>query len=144
MASVIIKIKLQNLLLALALIITMSCGNKESSESKGAKGSAETFKIGITLPFSGELAAYGKSTMKGIEMQADEINAAGGINGRKLELIQENNEGDTTKSSEGLRKLIGLNKVAAVIGPITSRNTMAIARDAQRKKSGPHNANCDK
>ncbi|MBN1865928.1 ABC transporter substrate-binding protein [Candidatus Sumerlaeota bacterium] len=92
-----------------------------------------SLKIGAIMPLSGNLAAYGSSTLDGVKMMADEINKTGGVGGRQIELVIENNEGDTVKSADALRKLEGLNKVLAVIGPITSTNAMAVARDAQNK-----------
>jgi branched-chain amino acid transport system substrate-binding protein len=133
--------------LALAVVPALFAGCGDRSEQKpadvgngqepverqeeGAVG--EPLRIGVILPMSGSLAEYGKSTLDGIEMARDKINEAGGVAGRKIELVVENNENDTTKSADALRKLVGLKKALAVVGPITSTNCLAIARDAQRK-----------
>ncbi|MFP4379842.1 MAG: ABC transporter substrate-binding protein [Candidatus Sumerlaeia bacterium] len=95
---------------------------------------SDSWKLGVIMPLSGNLAAYGESTLEGVKLMTEKINAAGGIDGKRIELVVENNEGKTVKSAEALRKLVGLNQVLAIIGPITSTNTMFITRDAQNKK----------
>ncbi|MFW6255348.1 MAG: ABC transporter substrate-binding protein, partial [Candidatus Sumerlaeota bacterium] len=92
---------------------------------------SDSWKLGVIMPLSGNLAAYGESTLEGVKLMTEKINAAGGIDGKRIELVVENNEGKTVKSAEALRKLVGLNQVLAIIGPITSTNTMFITRDAQ-------------
>ncbi|HUT24001.1 MAG TPA: ABC transporter substrate-binding protein [Sumerlaeia bacterium] len=133
--------------LAVAVVLALFFGCGDRSEQKPAdvgKGQEpverqeegagrEPVRIGVILPLSGALADYGESTLAGIEMARDEINKAGGVAGRKIELVVENNENDTTKSADALRKLVGLKKALAVVGPITSTNCLAIVRDAQRK-----------
>jgi len=123
----------KSLLSSFATVILLAAGALLFPAAGGKADTSSTLKIGVTMPLSGPLAAYGESTLRGIRLQEGKINAAGGIRGRLIELVVENNEGDTTKSAEGLRKLIGLDKVVAVVGPITSRNALAIAREAQRK-----------
>jgi len=92
---------------------------------------ADDIKIGVILPLSGNLVAYGKSTLDGIKLRMDQVNTKGGIDGKKIKLIIEDNKGDTTDSRNALKKLVGSNKVVAVLGPITSTNSLAIRRDAK-------------
>lgn len=124
------------MLIALALAL-WGCGSPEpeeqSSAEKGPEPLPEFWKIGVIMPLSGNLAAYGQSVHEGIQLMADELNKNGGVLGRPVSLVLENNEGNTVKSAEAFRKLSGLNKVLAVVGPITSTQAMAISRDAQRK-----------
>ncbi|NQU43410.1 ABC transporter substrate-binding protein [bacterium] len=118
----------------LAFLLVVSCSESpEEGSGEQARARADTLKIGVILPISGALAPYGQSTLAGVQMKVDQINQAGGINGRAIEMILENNEGNTVKSAEALRKLVGLNKVLAVVGPITSTNSLAVTRDAQKK-----------
>jgi len=131
------------MLLALLLLLG-ACGKSDQPTSPTAlpmmppsmmppTASLEPVRIGVIVPLSGSLAPYGQTTLDGINLMAERIRASGGIGGRPLELIVENNEGDTTKSSAALRKLVGLKKALAIIGPITSTNSLAIVRDAQNK-----------
>ena len=105
------------------------------SPGGGAKAPAEAkaWKIGTIMPCSGRLAAYGQATLAGIRASVEDLNARGGIQGKPIELVIENDEGDPGKAAEGLRKLAGVNEVLAVVGPITSTNCLAITRDAQKK-----------
>lgn len=87
-------------------------------------------KVGVSLPLSGNLASYGKSTLDGIKLKASQIDTAGGIGGRKLELIVEDNKGEPQESRNTYKKLAASDKVIAVLGPITSTNALSVRRYA--------------
>lgn len=91
-------------------------------------------KIGIDLPLSGNLASYGKLTLDGVKMKVDEINNAGGIDGKKIRLVIEDNKGDTAEARNVFRKLTSSYKVPVVLGPITSSCSLAMKRDAEVTK----------
>lgn len=82
-------------------------------------------KVGVTLPLSGGLELFGQQGIQGMKMAVKEINDSGGVLGRKLELVIEDNKTDPKTSVEKATKLIKRDKVIAVAGPITSG-----ARDA--------------
>lgn len=86
---------------------------------------AEPVKVGAVLPFSGGLEIFGEQAKAGIDLAVKEINDAGGIQGTPLEVVYEDNKTDPKTSVEKANKLIRKEKVAALIGPITSN-----ARDA--------------
>lgn len=80
----------------------------------------ETIKIGVSLPLTGEAASFGQGGLSGIETAVKEINEAGGINGRKLEVIIED---DQCTSEGGIRtftKLVNIDQVDMIIGPACS------------------------
>lgn len=87
---------------------------------------SNTIKIGAVLPMSGGLEIYGKQGVQGASMAVAEINEAGGVLGRKFELIIEDNKSDTRLSVEKLQKLVFQDKVHAVLGPVTSANRNAM------------------
>lgn len=91
-------------------------------------------KVGVSLPVSGALAAYGKTTLEGIRMRIEEINAAGGVNGATIKLIVEDNLGDPTTAINTYNKLAGSDRVVGVLGPITSSAALAIRRSATKLK----------
>lgn len=97
----------------------------------GCKGetAAKPVKIGVILPLSGDLAAFGKSTIDGIQLRVTEANASGGVNGRQVSLLIEDNHGNSDQTISAHKKLTGLKGVCAVIGPITSTNTLAVSND---------------
>jgi branched-chain amino acid transport system substrate-binding protein len=86
----------------------------------------EPIKIGATLPLTGSLAYKGVFEKNGIELAVDEINSLGGINGKRLQLIVEDNEGDPNKAVTGVMKLVNIDNVLVVLSAFTPL-TQAIA-----------------
>jgi branched-chain amino acid transport system substrate-binding protein len=99
-------------------------GRKPGPDGGGA--AAGDIRIGVIHPLSGQLAPYGKAALNGIRMRVEELNAAGGVGGRKLALFVEDNRGDATTSVNCLTKLVGSDKVVALVAPLTSTNALAI------------------
>jgi urea transport system substrate-binding protein len=97
--------------------------------------SAEPIKIGAVLPFSGGVELYGAQAKLGIDLAVKEINAGGGILGRPVEVIYEDDKTDPAAAVDATRKLIERDGVLALVGPITSRNLNAIAPEAERLKT---------
>ncbi len=93
-------------------------------------------KIGVVLPLSGDFETYGKLGAQGAKMAVDEINKTGGVlNGRRLELIIEDNKTDPNIAVKQIRKLIQEDDVIAVIGPVSSAARDAMARVAKQFKT---------
>ena len=88
--------------------------------------SAETYKVGAVLAVTGPAALLGEPERNTVKMLEEQINAAGGINGHRLEIIVEDTEGDEAKAVLKVKKLIGSDKVIAIVGPTRSGTTMAI------------------
>ncbi|MBN2658458.1 MAG: branched-chain amino acid ABC transporter substrate-binding protein [Spirochaetales bacterium] len=99
-------------LVSVAAITFVSCGKKE----------AETIKIGVAGPHSGDLASYGIPTIKAAELVAEEVNAKGGIDGRMIELVIEDDVCKPEVAANTAAKLVG-DGVVAVIGHICSGAT---------------------
>ena len=87
------------------------------------------------LPFSGGVEVYGRQAKLGLDLAAKEINAGGGILGRPVEVIYEDDKTDPTAALNATRKLIERDGVFALVGPITSRNLNAIAPAAEAAKT---------
>jgi urea transport system substrate-binding protein len=96
---------------------------------------AEPIKIGAVLPFSGGVELYGGQAKLGIDLAVKEINAGGGILGRPVEVIYEDDKTNPEAALDATRKLIERDGVLAIIGPITSRNLIAIAPTVERLKT---------
>lgn len=77
-------------------------------------------RIGINYELSGDVATYGQSSVEGIEMAIEEINAAGGINGKKIVPIKYDNKSEPAEATTLANKLITQDKVIAILGPATS------------------------
>ena len=99
-----------------------------------AKGSGGAITIGGIFPLSGPVAVYGVEARNGIELAIEEINAAGGINGQKVVLISEDDEGNPEKTVNAYKKLTTRDKAAIIIGSLTSGCTQAITSLAQAQK----------
>ena len=81
-----------------------------------SKADSDTIKIGGVFPLSGPVAVYGIEAKNGIELAIEEINAAGGVNGKMLELVGEDDEGSPEKSVNVYKKLVTKDKVEYIIG----------------------------
>lgn len=111
-------------LLSLALAATFS-----------ANASAADIKIGVAEALSGGAAQYGNAIRNGFQLAADEINAAGGINGDKLQLIIEDEQGKKEEAINVFKKLIFQDKVLMVFGPTLSNSAQAADPIAQASKT---------
>ncbi|WP_308636493.1 ABC transporter substrate-binding protein [Paenibacillus silvisoli] len=105
--------------------------------AKGTNGgsSDDVIKIGVNLELSGAVASYGQSIAEGIELGVEEINAKGGIDGKKIELVKADNKSDAAEATNAAIKLTSQDKVAAIIGAATSGNTKAQVQIAQDNKT---------
>ncbi|MBU8985751.1 ABC transporter substrate-binding protein [Bifidobacterium longum] len=111
-----------------------SGGSMDDSSSSGAKASGDSITIGTVTTNSGTAAAYGEAEVKGFELAVSEINAKGGINGKKVKLESMDDKGDATEASNAYNKLAGDNSVLAVAGPTISATTAAVAPLADQSK----------
>lgn len=93
---------------------------------------APTIKIGALFSVTGPAAFLGEPERNTAQMVVDEINKAGGIKGKKLELVAYDTNGDATKAKQLVNKLIKNDKVAAIIGPSTTGESMAIIDDVEK------------
>jgi len=92
----------------------------------GAVQAAEPIKIGAVLPFSGGVELYGAQAKLGLDLAAADINAAGGILGRPVEIVYRDDGTREDVGAEAARKVVEEDGVLAVVGPITSQNLDAI------------------
>jgi branched-chain amino acid transport system substrate-binding protein len=96
---------------------------------------ADSYKVGAVFSVTGRASFLGDPEKKTAIMLAEEINKAGGINGKKLELIVYDDEGDATKTNLAVKKLITQDKVCVVIGPSLSGNSLAVVPLAAQYKT---------
>jgi urea transport system substrate-binding protein len=87
---------------------------------------ADPIKIGAVLPFSGGVELYGAQAKLGLDLAAADINAAGGILGRPVEIVYRDDGTRPNIAAEAARKIVEEDGVLAVVGPITSQNLDAI------------------
>ena len=115
-------------------LASCSGGSMDDSSSSSAKASGDSITIGTVTTNSGTAAAYGEAEVKGFELAVSEINAKGGINGKKVKLESMDDKGDATEASNAYNKLAGDNNVLAVAGPTISATTAAVAPLADQSK----------
>lgn len=97
-------------------------------------GQANEIKIGAILPLTGDGAKYGEEARNGIDLAVEEINAKGGVDGRKVRIIYEDDQGTSTAAVNAFNKLVTVDKVPVIIGPMYSSTTLAVAPIAERAK----------
>jgi branched-chain amino acid transport system substrate-binding protein len=100
----------------------------------GVAGAAE-IKIGVAEALTGNAAQYGMPIRKGFELAASEINGAGGIHGKKLALVVEDEQGKKEEAINVFRKLIFQDRVLMVFGPTLSNSAQASDPVAQSAKT---------
>ncbi len=114
---------LVSIVIALLMVSMVFAGGKKEDEN--------TIKIGGIAPLSGAVAVYGVECTNGVNLAVEEINAAGGINGKKIVYIAEDDEGDPAKSVNAYKKLTTQDGIRLVIGSLTSGCTIALTSSAQ-------------
>lgn len=93
---------------------------------------ASVYKVGGIFSSTGRASFLGDPEKKTMEMMIEKINAAGGIDGHKLEAVIYDSEGDPAKAVSAVNKLIHKDKVLAIIGPSTTPTTLAIVNFVER------------
>lgn len=91
----------------------------------GAASAQETIKIGWLSSLTGPLSSAAVAENQGVQFAVDEINRAGGINGRKIELLTRDTAGEPTKAVNLAQQLVFSDKVQFVIGPVNSGESLA-------------------
>jgi branched-chain amino acid transport system substrate-binding protein len=97
-------------------------------------GQADALKIGHLTPRTGFLGPLGEYAVQAADLAVEEINAGGGVMGRKIELVKEDSVNPQTASTKAER-LIERDKVLCIVGEISSASCLAIAQVAQRTKN---------
>lgn len=114
-----------SILLASLMVFSFGCVKKEEKE----------IKIGAILPLTGDAAIYGQELKNGIDLALDEINTRGGIKGKLIKVIYEDDAGDAKGGVAAINKLIKIEKIPVIIGGAMSSVAMSIAPIAQNEKT---------
>lgn len=114
-------------LIALAAALALSGCNKKAAESN-------EIVIGHYGSLTGATATFGQSAQKGIEMAVDAINQSGGVLGKKLKVLVEDDQGKPEEAQTVVTKLINKDRVVALLGEIASSNSLAAAPVAQSSR----------
>lgn len=110
----------------IAIAVALSIGASLVSAQTGP------IKIGVVTPLSGTYTPIGEQVKMGLDLAAKEINAAGGINGRKIDLIYEDEEANPAVATQKAEKLFQVEKVDFLTGTVNSGSTLAVGQLAER------------
>ncbi len=115
---------------AIFALCVVSAGCKKKDEA--SKAASDTIKIGFLGALTGDVAMFGKPTLEAMKIAADDLNASGGILGKKIEIIEADNRGDKQEGASVTQKLISRDNVIAIIGDPTTGITKVAAPIAQK------------
>jgi len=100
----------------------------------GEQGGAGTIQVGHVASLTGDTATFGQSADRGIRMAVEEINARGGVLGRPLEVLSEDDRSVTEEARTAAQKLLQRDRVVALLGEVASSRSLAAAPEAQRAR----------
>ncbi|HEU4596543.1 MAG TPA: ABC transporter substrate-binding protein [Pyrinomonadaceae bacterium] len=100
----------------------------------GTGDSADKVRIGVFMSLTGDTANFGISSVNGIQMAKDEVNAAGGINGKQVELLVQDDRSDASEAATIVTKFVTQDQVHAILGEVASSRSIAAAPIAQNAK----------
>jgi branched-chain amino acid transport system substrate-binding protein len=112
---------------AILSVVLFGCPPKTSETASATAGTEGEIVIGEYGSLTGAEATFGVSTHNGIMLALDEINGGGGVNGRKIRVITEDDQSKAEEAANAVTKLINQNNVIAVIGEVASSNSLAAA-----------------
>ena len=125
------------LLLVFSVALTGCSSNEEApegeepAEENGEEASGDPIKIGYIGPLTGDYSMYGETTKEGAELAAEEINAAGGVLGRDIEIISYDSKGDKTEAVNAYNRLRDRDEMTALVGATFSGTTLSIKEIAK-------------
>lgn len=94
----------------------------------GGSASSDTIKLGANLEMTGTNATFGQSATNGAKLAIKEVNAKGGVLGKKISLVVADNKSEAAEAANAMQKLISQDKVLGVIAPIASSSVIAGAQ----------------
>lgn len=123
-------------LISLASVALLAaCGEVSTTGNSGSASGTEigkTLKIGFNFEETGDVASYGTAEQKAAKLAVDEINKAGGVDGKQIEVTDKDNKSELSEASTVSTNLVTQAKVNAIIGPATSGGTGAAITNAAK------------
>ena len=119
-------------LVAFASAALLAACGEVSTNNSSATGTeiGKTLKFGFNFEETGAVAAYGTAEQHGAQLAVDEINAAGGVDGKKIEVTDKDNKSETAEAATITTSLVTQDKVNTIIGPATSGAVAAAIANA--------------
>ena len=122
---------------AAALALT-ACGGSSSTAASastaagsaaGSAASGDTIKVGVLGPMTGDVSVYGLAVINGATLYLEQVNANGGVNGKQLEVITMDEQGDATQAVTCFTKMCDQG-ITALVGDVTTTPTLALAAES--------------
>ena len=122
---------------AAALALT-ACGGSSSTAASastaagsaaGSAASGDTIKVGVLGPMTGDVSVYGLAVINGATLYLEQVNANGGVNGKQLEIITMDEQGDATQAVTCFTKMCDQG-ITALVGDVTTTPTLALAAES--------------
>ena len=118
-----------------SVALLAACGEVTTTGNSGSASGTEigkTLKIGFNFEETGDVASYGTAEQKAAKLAVDEINKAGGVDGKQIEVTDKDNKSELSEASTVSTNLVTQAKVNAIIGPATSGGTGAAITNAAK------------
>ena len=118
-----------------SVALLVACGEVSKTGNSGSASGTEigkTLKIGFNFEETGDVASYGTAEQKAAKLAVDEINKAGGVDGKQIEVTDKDNKSELSEASTVSTNLVTQAKVNAIIGPATSGGTGAAITNAAK------------
>ena len=118
-----------------SVALLAACGEVSTTGNSGSASGTEigkTLKIGFNFEETGDVASYGTAEQKAAKLAVDEINKAGGADGKQIEITDKDNKSELSEASTVSTNLVTQAKVNAIIGPATSGGTGAAITNAAK------------
>jgi ABC-type branched-subunit amino acid transport system substrate-binding protein len=120
-----------------AVLVFSACGDDDDDEDTGTQtpagtsaaptGGGEALKIGVLMSFTGALSDFGEPIYNGAELAADEINAAGGVNGQPIELVRGDDGTNPDTGVTEATRMVEVEGVSAIVGALSSGVSLQVA-----------------
>ena len=113
--------------------VLTACGGSSSStaasSTAASAASGDTIKIGVMGPLTGNVSVYGQAVVNGAALYLKQVNANGGINGKQIEILTEDEQGDATQAVNCFTKMVD-EGITALVGDVTTTPTLAVAAES--------------
>ncbi|MFD1211406.1 ABC transporter substrate-binding protein [Arthrobacter sp. GCM10027362] len=119
---------------AAAAMVLAGCGSGGGNASNGNAAATGDIKIGLSGALTGGDAILGSNQRQGVELAADQINSAGGINGRKISLVVQDEANDPARMAQIAQRFVSQDKVDAIIGGTNDGTALVLAQVAEQAK----------
>ena len=125
---------MKSIIAIIAVVVFISGCVSQTGTNQTMQETQQTIKIGSILPLTGDVAEIGLRAQKAINFALEEINAGGGINGKRLEVIYEDGKCNAKDATDAASKLVNIDKVQIIIGGLCSGETLAAAPITEQNK----------